>query len=176
MRIAVRMTEALDEETRAAIIRVCILAHGETSFERLFEHVPSGGRHFLALEGGVLVGHAMVTTRWLHGPDGRRLRTAYVDAVATHPAYQGRGYGSALLGRLAADSAAYDIAALETDRPGFYTRLGWEVWRGPLAGLRDGEVLPTPDEQGLIMVLRLARSRALDLDRPLAIEWQGRIW
>ena len=175
MRIVATTTEALDERTRAAIIRVCILAHGETSFERLFEHVPSGGRHFLACEGRRIVGHAMVTTRWLHVPAGRRLRTAYVDAVATHPAYQGRGYGSALMRRLASDIADYDIACLETDRPGFYERLGWQVWRGSLAGVRGTEVLPTPDQRG-IMVLRLERSRDVDLDGPLVIEWQGRIW
>ena len=146
MRIVVAATEALDEPTRAAIIRVCILAHGETSFERLFTYVPRGGRHFLAYVGRTLVGHAMVTRRWLHA-DGRRLRTAYVDAVATRPAYQGRGYGSAIMRHLAADIADdYEIACLETDRPGFYTRLGWELWRGSLAGVRDTQLLPTPDQ------------------------------
>jgi len=170
-------TEDLDAATREAIIQLCIVAHQEEDFKHLFSYVPSGGWHFLAYRDEQLVGHALVTTRWLQ-PEGQpALKTAYVDAVATHPAYQGRGYGSALLRRLASDIAGeYVIGCLETERVAFYERLGWEVWRGPLAGRSVEGLIPTPDQTG-VMILRLAQTPALDLDQGLTIECQGgRIW
>jgi aminoglycoside 2'-N-acetyltransferase I len=175
-------TEDLDQFTRAAIIKVCIAAHQEEDFKNLFTYIPSGGRHFLAYQEDELVSHAVVTTRWLQ-PEGHPiLRTAYVDAVATLPIYQGQGYGSAVMRQLAKEideqviSDDYAIACLETDKPGFYTRLGWEQWRGPLAGRSAEGLVPTPEQTG-IMVLRLARTPPLDLDRGLTIECQsGRIW
>jgi aminoglycoside 2'-N-acetyltransferase I len=103
------------------------------------------------------------------------LRTAYVDAVATLPAYQGQGIGSKLMRHLASVIADFEIACLETDRVSFYAQVGWEVWRGPLAGRRVLELLPTPDQKG-IMILRLARTPPLDLDSLLVIEYAGRIW
>ena len=122
-------TEDLNAATRASIIEVCIAAHQEEDFKHLFSYIPAGGRHFLACRGPELVSHAVVTTRWLQ-PEGQPvLKTAYVDAVATLPAYQGQGYGSALMQHLAKSIPDYAIACLETERPGFYARLGWEAWR-----------------------------------------------
>ncbi len=123
----------------------------------------SGGIHVLAYRGQELAGHAVATTRWLQ-PDGLPLlRTAYVDAVATLPAYQGQGIGSALMRHLATAIADFEIGCLETDRVSFYARVGWELWRGPLAGRRATVLLPTPDQQGIV-ILRLARTPPLDLD------------
>ena len=175
MPVIVTPTESLDEPTRADIIRVCVAAHAEPDFEHLFRYVPSGGLHFMAYEGDELVSHAVVTARWLIAPSDRRLRTGYVDAVATLPTFQGQGYGSAVMRQLAADIQGYDIGCLQTDRPGFYARLGWEVWRGTLGGIRAAEVIPTPEESG-VMVLRTTRTPRLDLDGPLTVEWDGRIW
>jgi aminoglycoside 2'-N-acetyltransferase I len=116
-----------------------------------------------------------VTTRWLQPENLPLLRTAYVDAVATLPRYQGQGIGSAVMGHLASAISDYEIACLETERISFYTRLGWEAWRGPLAGRRGAELIPTPDQKG-ILILRLPRTPQLDLDSLLTIEYQGRIW
>ena len=70
----------------------------------------------------------------------------------------------------------YEIACLETDREGFYERLGWQTWRGPLAGRSEQGLVPTPEQTG-IMVLRLSQTPALDLHSMLTIECQpGRIW
>ena len=70
----------------------------------------------------------------------------------------------------------YEIACLQTDVPAFYERLGWQVWRGPLAGRSDEGLIPTPDQQG-VMVLALPRTPPLDLDTQLSIECQpDRIW
>lgn len=169
-------TEELDGATRASIIEVCIAAHQDEDFKNLFSYIPSGGRHFLAYHETELVCHAVVTTRWLQ-PEGQSLlKTAYVDAVATSPAYQGHGYGSAVMQHLAMNIADYSIACLETDRPGFYERLGWETWRGALAGRSENGLIPTLDQKG-VMILRLPHTPALKLDGMLTIECQtGRIW
>lgn len=170
-------TEDLDEATRADIIQVCIKAHQEEDFKNLFSYMTSGGWHFLAYLDNQLVSHALVTTRWLQ-PEGQpELKTAYIDAVATLPAVQGQGYASALLRQMAkAINGEYIIACLETERTTFYERLGWEVWRGPLAGRSKDGLIPTPDQTG-IMILRLSQTPPLDLDCELTIECQdGRIW
>lgn len=170
-------TEDLDEATKASIIQVCVEAHQEEDFKNLFSYIPSGGWHFLAYHNDQLVSHALVTKRWLQ-PEGQPLlKTAYVDAVATLPAYQGLGYGSTLMRELATEiDDEYQIACLETKRKIFYERLGWQLWRGPLAGRSDDELIPTPYQTG-IMILRLSQTPALDLDKALSIECQsGRIW
>jgi aminoglycoside 2'-N-acetyltransferase I len=169
-------TEDLPAGTRASIITVCIAAHQEEDFKNLFSYIPLGGRHFLAYRDKELVSHAVVTTRWLQ-PEGQPvLRTAYVDAVATLPAYQRQGYGSAVMRQLAREIDDYAVACLETDRPAFYERLGWEIWCGSLAGRSDQGLIPTPEQRG-IMILRLAQTPPLNLDQGLTIECQaGRIW
>ena len=171
-------TEELDADARASVIRVCVEAHGNDDFNNLFTYIPSGGRHALGCDGSLTVSHAVATTRWVQ-PSGRPpLKTAYVDAVSTLPSYEGRGYGTAVMRRLADDvDGDFAIGCLETDRDGFYRRLGWELWRGPLAGRRaDGSLVPTPDQAG-IMVLRLSATPELDLDTMLTIECQPhRIW
>ena len=170
-------TEELDTDLRNAIIDLCVAAHQEEDFRNLFSYVPSGGLHFLGWEGAQLVSHALVTTRWLQ-PEGQpELKTAYIDAVATLPGVQGRGHGSALMRALAKRiDREYVIGCLETERVSFYERVGWELWRGPLAGRSEQGLIPTPEQQG-IMILRLSQTPALDLDTMLTIERQpGRIW
>ncbi len=119
----------------------------------------------------------MVTTRWLQPEGYPVLKTAYIDAVATLPMHQGQGHGSALMRALAGRvDSDYVIGCLETERIEFYQRLGWELWRGPLAGRSEQGLIPTPEQKG-IMVLRLSQTPALDLDSRLTIECQGnRIW
>ena len=120
--------------------------------------------------------HAVVTTRGVQPAGGAVLRTAFVDAVSTLPVYQGRGWGSAVMRRLADAVDDYEIGCLQTDIPGFYERLGWQLWRGPLAGRGEHGVIATPEQRG-VMVLGLARTPALDLDELLTIEVQPhRIW
>lgn len=174
--VACIRTEDLNATARAAIIAVCIAAHQEEDFKHLFSYIPSGGRHFLAYREAELVSHAVVTTRWLQPEGGPMLKTAYVDAVATLPAYQGQGFGSAVMRHLAQNLADYEIACLETERPGFYECLGWEAWRGALAGQGEQGLVTTPEQTG-IMILRLQRTPALNLDGMLTIESQGmRVW
>jgi aminoglycoside 2'-N-acetyltransferase I len=174
--VTVRATEELRAAERSAVIDVCNAANDTEEFGKLFTLIPEGGRHVLAHRGSQLVSHAVVTTRWVQPEGARVLQTAYVDAVATLPAYQRRGDASAVMRRLAAEIDDYDVACLQTDRIGFYARMGWEVWRGPLAGRGEHGLIPTPDQRG-VMVLRLPRTPPLDLDAQLTIECQPeRIW
>jgi aminoglycoside 2'-N-acetyltransferase I len=177
MNLTSTRTEDLDESARADIIQLCIEAHQEEDFKNLFSYVPSGGWHFLAYREDQLVSHAVVTTRWLQPEGLHELKTAYIDAVATLPAVQGQGYASALLRQMAKDiDSEYIIAGLETVRITFYERLGWEVWRGPLAGRGEDGLIPTPNQTG-VMILRLSQTPPLDLELGLTIEDQGvRIW
>jgi aminoglycoside 2'-N-acetyltransferase I len=172
-----RRTGALDEVERAKVIQVCVAAHENPDFERLFSFLPPDGLHVLGYSGGQLASHAVVTTRWLQPEGLGLLETAYVDAVSTLPGLQGQGYGSAVMRRLARlVRESHEIACLETERVLFYERLGWEAWRGPLAGRGESGLVPTPDQTG-IMILRLPRTPPLDLEGLLTIEVQpGRIW
>lgn len=174
--VVVLETEELSEEQRTALIDVCVAAHQDEEFKNLFSYIPAGARHFLGFRGSELVSHAMVTTRWLGTAGGGVLTTAFVDAVSTRPDVQGLGQASAVMRRLAEGIAEYDIGCLQTDLPDFYARLGWELWRGALAGRDADGLIPTPGQRG-VMVLRLARTPPLDLDGPLNIEVQpNRIW
>jgi aminoglycoside 2'-N-acetyltransferase I len=176
--VVARRTDTLDEAERNAVIQLCIAAHENEDFQYLFSrYMPPDGLHLLGSEDDRLVGHAVVTTRWLQPAGHPILRTGYIDAVSAAPDRQGQGVGSAVMRALAATIANdYEIACLETGREGFYSRLGWETWRGPLAGRSDTGLIPTPDQRG-VMILRLPRTPALDLDSTMTIECQtSRIW
>lgn len=168
------LTQDISEMERAPIVTLCTEAH-QVDFGPLFTFLPPDGLHVLAYDARRLVGHAVVTTRWLQPGNLPLLKTAYVDAVATDPGYQRQGIGSAVMRHLAATISEYEIACLETDRVSFYARVGWEEWRGPLAGRKETELIPTPDQKG-IMILSLPNTPPLDLGSSLTIEYDGRIW
>jgi len=170
-------TKDLDDARRTAIIQVCIRAHNNPDFQNLFSYLPPDGLHVLAYSRAQLVSHAVITTRWLQPGRQPLLKTAYVDAVATAPEFQGRRFGSAVMQQVALHSEeAYEIACLETERVKFYERLGWQEWRGPLAGRGEHGLVPTPHQKG-IMILRLPNTPHLNLYGLLTIEAQAkRIW
>lgn len=85
------------------------------------------------------------------------LRTAFVEAVATAPEHQGKGFASAVLRELATHITSYDLGALSPSEAAFYERLGWELWRGPLGIRTEHGLKPTPGEEA--MILRLPRRR-----------------
>jgi aminoglycoside 2'-N-acetyltransferase I len=162
---------------RQAVIDLCVAAHEDDGFRYMFtKYFPSGARHFLGYDGETLVSHAVVTMRGVQPAGLPILRTAFVDAVSTRPSRQNQGHGSATMRRLAETIGDYEIGCLQTDRTSFYARLGWEEWRGPLAGRSDAGPIPTPDQRG-VMVLRLANTPPVDFDAALTIECQPeRIW
>ena len=158
---------------RAAIIALCEAAFDEP-FDRLFDLLP-GSRHLLVHVGDRLVSHGCWVTRWLQPTGLPALRTAYVEAVATFPECEGRGYGTLVMARIAEETGRYDLRALSPAVPEFYARRGWEVWRGPTAIRADGGLLATPGEE--IMIARTARTPPLDLDATISAEWrEGELW
>lgn len=168
---------SLDRATRAAICELCSTSYNE-DFSRLFDLLPLSN-HVLARDAdGRLVSHAAWVTRLLQPADHGLLTTAYVEAVATAPAFEGRGLASAVLRRLVeVVSDGFDLAALSPSEPSFYERLGWELWAGPLAiRTKDGLVRSPAEEQ--VMIYRLPGSpRSLDTSASLSAEYrEGELW
>jgi aminoglycoside 2'-N-acetyltransferase I len=177
-----RRTDELSDATLAsmrALFDAAWPAEGddERFTDEDFEHAV-GGLHLFVEIDGIVVSHASVVPRALE-VDGRPLRTGYVEAVATLPAYRRRGLGTAVVADASEHvDAAYELGALGTDLHGFYERLGWETWRGPTAvRVPDGDVVPTPEEDGCIMVRRTPATPPLDLAAPIVCDWRpGDVW
>lgn len=164
----------LSDADRKTIIALCNRAY-EDDLEPLFDTFV-GATHVLAYHNGHLVSHALWVTRYLQVGSGPLLRTAYIEAVATDPAYRNRGFATAIMKRIADEIGDYELAALSPSSVAFYERLGWELWRGPLFIRTETDVLPTPaDEQ--VMILRLPKTPPLDPNAPLSAEWRtGELW
>lgn len=136
-----------------------------------------GGTHFVLEVDGTIVCHASVVERELH-VTGVPLRTGYVEAVATAPERQRRGYGSAVM-RAVNEFVGlnFELGALGTGSQAFYERLGWLIWRGPTFVRTPTGDERTSDEDGYILVLPTAGSPTLDLDAPISCEWRpGDVW
>lgn len=136
-----------------------------------------GGMHFVLEDGGEIVAHASVVERELQ-VGGRALRTGYVEAVATAPEHQGRGFGTWVMEAVNAHvRQRYELGALGTGRHAFYERLGWRTWRGP-SGVRTAEGEErTPDEDGFILVLRTPATPPLDDHAPITCDQRpGDVW
>jgi aminoglycoside 2'-N-acetyltransferase I len=158
----------LTPDQRAAVLNLCTRAYAEdyAPFLRSFPN-PT---HMLAYWDGFLVSHALWITRWLRCDGGPLLRTAYVEAVATDPTYQRRGFATAIMRALQDNILDFELAALCPFNESWYAQLGWESWRGTLAIRTATGLLPTPDER--VMILRLPRTPALDLSASLSAEWR----
>jgi aminoglycoside 2'-N-acetyltransferase I len=136
-----------------------------------------GGMHWLAEVDGSIVSHASVVARRLEAGD-RVLRTGYLEAVATLPTAERRGYGSMVV-RAAARYLLprYELGALSTSVPGFYLRMGWEAWLGPTSVRTPHGLQRTEHDDGGIFILRTPSTPALDLAGPLACDWRsGDVW
>ena len=130
----------------------------------------------MAYDGGTLASHVLIVERMLQQAHREPLPTGYVELVATHPDWQRRGLASRLLRASARDLKAFALGALSPSSAGFYARLGWELWRGPLSVRRGDALEATPDEE--VMIRRTCTTPAwLDLDAPLSVEWRdGEVW
>ena len=136
-----------------------------------------GGMHWLAEVDGSIVSHASVVPRRLEAGD-RPLRTGYLEAVATLPAFERRGFGSMVVraaGRYLLPR--YELGALSTGVPGFYLRLGWEAWLGPTFVRVEAGPERTEDDDGSIFILRTPSTPSLSLTDPLVCDWRiGDVW
>jgi aminoglycoside 2'-N-acetyltransferase I len=163
----------LSTTERAEIIELCTDAY-EEDFGHVFESLP-GSIHICGRLEGRMVTHAAWVTRWLEPQGLPLLRTAYVEAVATLPSYQGRGFGTRIMQHLKSYILDFDLGALSPSEVFFYERLGWELWQGPLAIRTQTAIEPTPDEE--VMIMRLPRTPALNLSALLTAEWRaGELW
>ena len=155
-----------------------ILALGTRAFEEDFAPFLknlTGATHVLGRYDGKLVSHAAWITRWLQTGSYAALRTAYVEAVATEPAYERRGFASTVMRRLQECITDFELAALAPAEKNFYARLGWELWRGPLYIRSVDGLLAMPDEE--VMILKLPSTPPLDLEAALSAEWrEGELW
>jgi aminoglycoside 2'-N-acetyltransferase I len=121
-----------------------------------------GGIHVLAEEDGAIVAHAAVVERPIE-IDGRPIRTGYVEAVATALERRGTGLGTRVMEEVARIiRAGYELGMLGTGVQAFYERLGWQTWRGPSAVRTATGEVPSPDEDGYLMVLLTGTTPALD--------------
>jgi aminoglycoside 2'-N-acetyltransferase I len=172
-------TEELTEREVAGLRELLWAAFpaGEEAFtEDDWQHA-LGGQHFVLEVDGRIVSHASVVERELHVAQ-RPLRTGYVEAVATAPDHEGQGHGSAVMREATTHiREAFELGALGTGKHGFYERLGWQTWRGPTFVRAPEGPRRTPDEDGLIMVVRTPTSPPIDLHAPLSCDWRpGDVW
>ena len=168
--------DQLTSEQLAEIHALCNRAYAayDVDLEPLFRTF-TNATHVIGWSGSSMVSHAMWVTRWLQPSNQPILRTAYVEMVATEPQYQGRGFASLLMQRLASAIHDFELGGLCPAEPMLYTKLGWVFWQGPLFIRTQDGLLSTPDVQ--IMILPLSKTPPLDLTLPLSAEWrEGELW
>jgi len=69
----------------------------------------------------------------------------------------------------------FELAALSPAETTLYLWLGWTFWRGSLFIRQGDSLLPTPDEQ--VMILPLPGTPPLNLDGAISAEWrEGEVW
>jgi aminoglycoside 2'-N-acetyltransferase I len=172
-------TSDLTPEERDAIRALCDAAWGgpdQTFDDDDWQHA-LGGVHVLVQDAGEILAHASVVPRTLH-TGGLDVATGYVEVVATWPAHQGRGHGTAVM-REVNDHVdrSFALGALSTGVPAFYGRLGWIPWTGPTSVRVDGGERRTPDEDGGVLVRLTPSSPDLDPAAPLSCDWRpGDVW
>jgi aminoglycoside 2'-N-acetyltransferase I len=128
--------------------------------------------HILARLNGKLVSYVAIVTRWTQIGTGPLLRTAAIEGMATELSCRHRGFASQLMRYAVAEAQDCDIATLSTGINGFYSRLGWRVWEGPLYTRKEKELIAMPEEQGCVMFYALPKTPPLDITAPLSIEWR----
>jgi aminoglycoside 2'-N-acetyltransferase I len=136
-----------------------------------------GGMHWLAEVDGAIVSHASVVERRLEAGN-LALRTGYLEAVATAPAFERRGFGSMVVRAAGAYlRPRFELGALSTGEPGFYTRLGWEGWAGPTFVRSPDGLERTAEDDGSIFILRTPSTPTLTLTDALICDWRsGDVW
>ena len=176
LRLEVLHADQLTSQQLAEIHALCNRAYAvyKVDLEPLFRTF-TGTTHVIGWWGSAIVSHAMWVTRWLQPNNQPLLRTAYVEMVATEPQFQGCGFASAVMRRLASAINDFDVGGLCPAEPMLYTKLGWVFWQGPLFIRTPDGLISTPE--GSIMILRLPKTPSLDVSLPLSAEWREReLW
>ena len=159
---------------RREVISLCDLAYEEDMGAILKEFIDPV--HVLGYLEGKLIAHALWIERYLQPQGMPVLRTAYVEAVATHPNYRHRGFASGIMRKVVEGIQEFDIAGLAPFSVDYYAKLGWELWRGKLFERRENELVASEPEER-VMIYRLPKTPLLDLDAPISVEWRvGEVW
>ena len=173
LKLEVLHADQLASEHLAGIHALCNRAYN-ANLEPLFQTF-TDTTHVLGWWGSAIVSHAMWVTRWLQFSDQPPLHTAYVEMVATEPQFQGRGFATAVMRRLASAIHDFELGGLSPAEPMLYEKLGWIFWQGPLFIRTPDGLISTPE--GSVMILRLPKTPSLDLTLPLSAEWrEGELW
>ena len=131
-----------------------------------------GGVHFVVDEEGRIVSHASVVERELHAGDDR-LKTGYIEAVATLPSRQGRGHASRLMN--AAEElieGRFELGALSSAGTTLYARRGWMPWLGETYVRTERGLVRTPEDDDALYVRLTPSSPELDLSASISCEWR----
>ncbi len=174
MQLSIVSANKISTQFREQAIGLCTRAF-EEDFRPYMDSFEDA-THILGIVDGHLATHALWITRWLQVGESEPLRTAYVEAVATEPAYRGRGYATAVMEEVVLQIQAYEIGGLAPFNANYYGRLGWELWQGPLFE-RKGDRLERSPADEEVMIYRLLKTPSLDLTMPISIEWRaGEVW
>jgi aminoglycoside 2'-N-acetyltransferase I len=131
-----------------------------------------GGLHFVLDEDGQIVAHAAVVERELE-TSGLRIKTGYVEAVATLPSRQGRGHGSRLMGAVEEHvDRGFRLGALSSAGTTLYARRGWLQWLGETYVRNDAGPVRTPNDDDALYVRLTPSSPELDTSAPISCEWR----
>jgi len=166
-------TFRLPAQARRELLDMCNSAFG-MPFDALFDMLPPDGLHLLGRIGGRLVAHLVITDRCLRADDGPWLRTAYIDAVATHPQFQRQGNAGTLIRRAVQScSGRYELLALATDTPTLYAKYGFVKWPGAqMNETEDGTGVEISPEQNNLMVLPCTKAFETDQSATMTANWR----
>jgi aminoglycoside 2'-N-acetyltransferase I len=169
-------TADLDSEARQRVCQMVTDAFGGDFTDADWEHA-LGGMHALICRHGAFIAHAAVVQRRLIYR-GNALRCGYVEGVAVHEDWRGKGLVSALLdGVEQVMRGAYQLGALSSSARArrLYTSRGWLPWHGPTSVLAPTGATRTPDDDGSIFVLPVGID--LDTSASLMCDWRaGDVW
>ncbi|MCZ8379937.1 GNAT family N-acetyltransferase [Mycobacterium sp. CPCC 205372] len=173
-------TADLDAETRDRAHRMVVDAFrgdpdGDFDDDD-WEHA-LGGMHALIWHHGAIVAHGAVVQRRLIYRD-TPLRCGYVEAVAVHEDWRGRGLGSAVMDAVEqVIRGAYQVGALGSSEQArdMYVSRGWLPWQGQTSALTPTGTVRTPDDDDGVFVLPV--SVELDRSADLTCDWRaGDVW
>ena len=174
LRLIVVPADGLPRGEREAVVDLCTRAYGQDL--RSLMGTFHGATHVLGYMHERLVAHALWVTRWLQVGDAEPLRTAYIEAVATDGDFRRRGFARAAMARVIDEIQDFGLGGLSPFSVGYYERLGWELWRGPLF-IRAGHGMERSPDDEQVMIHRLPETPDLDLSGPLSAEWrEGELW
>jgi aminoglycoside 2'-N-acetyltransferase I len=172
--IKVVQSKFVSKTLRREVVELCNRAYEKDMRTILDTFVDA--THLVGYYEHLFVCHALWVTRHLQAGTNPSMRTAYVEAVATDAEYRKRGFASAIMKHLIGEIQDYDLAALSPASVAFYEELGWELWRGPLFIRKDDNLIPSLDDEE-VMIFRLPKTPVLDVHAPLSAEWrEGELW